>query len=46
LSYEAQNGKKHGYKGYLNRRNKFPNRFFPIPKISLAIFDELDKPRF
>jgi hypothetical protein len=37
---------KHGHKGHLNTRNKFPKRFFPNPKISLLIFDELEKSKF
>jgi hypothetical protein len=35
-----------GHKSLLNTRNKFPKRFFPNPKISLPILDELDEPRF
>jgi hypothetical protein len=34
---------KLGHKGHLNTRNKFPKRFFPSPKISLLILDELEK---
>jgi hypothetical protein len=37
---------KHGHKGHLNTRNKFPKRFFPNPKISLPILDELEKSKF
>jgi hypothetical protein len=37
---------KLGHKGHLSTRNKFPKRFFPNPKISLPILDELEKPRF
>jgi hypothetical protein len=32
---------KLGHEGHLNTRNKFPKDFFPNPKISLPIFDEL-----
>jgi hypothetical protein len=32
---------KHRYKSHLNTRNKFQKRFFPNPKISLLILDEL-----
>jgi hypothetical protein len=32
---------KLGRKGHLNTRNKFPDRFFLNPKISLSILDEL-----
>jgi hypothetical protein len=32
---------KLGHKGNLNTRNKFPKLFFPNPKISLPILDEL-----
>jgi hypothetical protein len=32
---------KHGHKGHLNTRNKFPNL-----KISLPILDELEKSKF
>jgi hypothetical protein len=32
---------KHRYKTDLNTRNKFQKRFFPNPKISLLILDEL-----
>jgi hypothetical protein len=34
------------HKSHLNTINKFPKRFFPNPKISLPILDELEKPRF
>jgi hypothetical protein len=37
---------KLGHKGHLNTRNKFLKRFFPNPKISLLILDELKEPRF
>jgi hypothetical protein len=37
---------KLGHKGHLNTRNKFSKRFFPNPKISLPILEELEKPRF
>jgi hypothetical protein len=37
---------KLGHKGHLNIRNKFPKRFFPNPKISLPILDELKKSKF
>jgi hypothetical protein len=37
---------KLGHKGHLNTRNKFSKRFFPNPKISPLIFDELKEPRF
>jgi hypothetical protein len=46
LSYKAQNGIKLAHKGHLNKRNNFSKRFFPNPKISLPIMDELKKPRF
>jgi hypothetical protein len=36
---------KLGHKGHVNTRNKFPKRFFPNPKISLPILDELEKPK-
>jgi hypothetical protein len=32
---------KLGHKGHLNKRNNFPKRFLPNPKISLLILDEL-----
>jgi hypothetical protein len=35
---------KLGHKGHLNTRNKFPKEvFFPSPKISLSILDELEE---
>jgi hypothetical protein len=34
------------HKGHLNTSNIFPIRFFPNPKISLLILDELEEPRF
>jgi hypothetical protein len=38
---------KLGDNGLLNTRNKFPKEFFfPIPKISLSILDELEELRF
>jgi hypothetical protein len=37
---------KQGHKGHLNKSNKFPKRFFPNPKISLLILDELKEFRF
>jgi hypothetical protein len=37
---------KLGHNDHLNTKNKFPKRFFSIPKISLLILDELKKPRF
>jgi hypothetical protein len=37
---------KLGRNGNLNTRNKFPNRFFPNPNISLLILDEPEEPRF
>jgi hypothetical protein len=37
---------KVGHKGHLNTRNKFPNSFFPNPKIFLPILDKLEEPRF
>jgi hypothetical protein len=37
---------KLGHKGHLSIRNKFSKEVFPNPKISLPIFDELEKPRF
>jgi hypothetical protein len=37
---------KLGHKDHLNTRNKFPNRVFPNPKISLPILDELEESRF
>jgi hypothetical protein len=46
LRYKAPNWKKLGQKGHLNTRNKFPKKFFPNPKISFSILDELKKPRF
>jgi hypothetical protein len=46
LRYEAPNWMKHGHKDHLNIRNKFSKRFFPYPKISLLILDELEEPKF
>jgi hypothetical protein len=43
LSYETQKWMKLGHKGHVNTRNKFSKRFFPNPKISLPILDELKK---
>jgi hypothetical protein len=37
---------KLGHKGHLNTSNKFIMRFFPNPKISLPILNELEEPRF
>jgi hypothetical protein len=37
---------KLGHKGHLNTSNKFSMRFFPNPKISLPILNELEEPRF
>jgi hypothetical protein len=37
---------KLGHKDHLNTNNKFPMRFFPNPKISFPILDELEEPRF
>jgi hypothetical protein len=37
---------KHGHKGHLNTKNKFPKRFLPNLKIFLPILDELEKSRF
>jgi hypothetical protein len=37
---------KLGHKGHLNTRNKFLMMFFPNPKISLLILDELKEHRF
>jgi hypothetical protein len=37
---------KLGHKGHLNTNNKFPMRFFPNPKISLLILNELEEPGF
>jgi hypothetical protein len=37
---------KLGHKGHLNTRNKFQKRFFPNPKISLSILEELKESRF
>jgi hypothetical protein len=34
------------HNSHLNIGNKFPKRFFPNPKISLPILDELQEPRF
>jgi hypothetical protein len=34
---------KHGHKGHLNTRNKFPKEVFPCPKILLSILDELEE---
>jgi hypothetical protein len=34
------------HKGHLNTRNKFPKNFFPNPKISHPILDELEESRF
>jgi hypothetical protein len=46
LSYEAPKWMKLGHKGHLNTSNKFRMRFFPNPKISLPILNELEEPRF
>jgi hypothetical protein len=32
---------KLGHRGHLSKRNNIPNEFFPNPKISLLILDEL-----
>jgi hypothetical protein len=37
---------KLGHKDHLNTLNKFSKRFFPNPKISLPILDELKESRF
>jgi hypothetical protein len=37
---------KLGHQGHLNTRNKFQKRFFPNPKISLPILDELEESMF
>jgi hypothetical protein len=37
---------KPAHKGHLNTRNKFQKNFFPNPKISLSILDELEESRF
>jgi hypothetical protein len=37
---------KLGLKGHLNTSNKFSMKFFPNPKISFPILDELEEPRF
>jgi hypothetical protein len=38
---------KLGHKGHLNKWNNIPKEFFfPNPKISLSILDELKKPSF
>jgi hypothetical protein len=36
---------KLGHKGHLNTRNKFQKKFFPNPKISLPILNELEEYR-
>jgi hypothetical protein len=36
---------KFGHKGHLNTSKKFPKKFFPNPKISLPILDELEETR-
>jgi hypothetical protein len=46
MSYRAPKWMKLGYKGHLNTSNKFPMRFFPNPKISLPILNELEEPMF
>jgi hypothetical protein len=46
LSYGAPKWMKLGHKGHLNTSNKFLMRFFPNPKISLLILNELEEPRF
>jgi hypothetical protein len=46
LSYKVPNWIKLGHKGHINTRNKFPKMFFPNPKISLLILDELKESRF
>jgi hypothetical protein len=37
---------KLGHRGHLNTSNIFSMKFFPNPKISLLILDELEEPRF
>jgi hypothetical protein len=37
---------KLGHRSHLNTRNKFQKRFFPNPKISLPILDELKESTF
>jgi hypothetical protein len=45
-SYSSPNLTKFGHRGHLNKRNNISKEFFPNSKISLLIFDELEKPRF
>jgi hypothetical protein len=46
LELGAPKWMKLGHKGHLNTSNKFSMSFFPNPKISLLILNELEEPRF